>query len=103
MQTIEHIIPDHTYTHMEALLREGKLVEDEGRDDVIWKTTVSLDGGYEVDFKICNSEDGPYLDIVTFLGGTEVGCSIGDSLSGIYELSDIPGGALITIVPSSIS
>lgn len=59
-------IDKETLDYYNLLLELDKAVEKTGRDELICKWTAEWEDGLQVDLKIVNSEDGPYIDPVVF-------------------------------------
>jgi hypothetical protein len=80
-ETIE--IPKKELDVLNKMLESQEEIRDE--PDVIETYTARFTDGYEADIKVCNG-DGPYVDAVLFLDGSEV-CVLeaSDQVDGIYQ------------------
>lgn len=78
-----------TFDMMEAALAAGTMVEDAGRDEVLFCRTVDF-GDVQMDIKVVNSEDGPWTEGVLFQpSGDQLGCTeVGESFGGEYIVPD---------------
>lgn len=81
------VIPDAELEELNSFLRDTKRVD--GYDDIIKVYSKDLGSGYEVDIKVCNSDDGAFVDPVLFLNGSEACVGpVGDQLDGQYRFED---------------
>jgi hypothetical protein len=104
MTTYKHEISAADLEHVNALLSFGKRSDLGRKGEVIWQTTVPVGEGREVDIKVVNglgADDAPYVDIVLFDEGCEIGClDVQDAVIGTFAF---PGEDIVIDVCASES
>lgn len=74
MQTRTIQIPATEAVTIQGWLDSDHLVAGTvGKEDTIKRFTVKFEENVEADIKVCNSEDGPFIDAVWFDEGCEIG------------------------------
>lgn len=93
-------IPRSEERIFQAAMNDNKMLEDYGRDQIIKTYTAKFEGGIEADIKVCNSEDGVWIDPVLFHNGSEVALIEPQyTLLGGYPFKCDGDTYIVTVIP----
>ena len=72
-QTTTVFISKKEHERLQKLIDQNRMDPKNDRDGICQTMTAQFDNGIEADIKICNSENGPWIDPVLFFNGSEIG------------------------------
>ncbi len=97
IQTIQ--VPIIDANMIQSWLDSGVQIPDAGEIETVKIYTTMFAGDVEADIKVCNSDDGPYIDAVWFDDGIEIGfLEVRDTLLGEYVFTDKYDGAEYKVI-----